>query len=332
MSAQVTLASEFSDHLWLQGDIGLGYQQLSINAANELMKRGPLFGGRILGEYRHSTFGAFGIGLGLLNTSQEGETDFRIQEYTLRTMTLDASYLYPFFSEFFWVGWLVRNQIGEGARFDFRDISGIQLLVTTGPQIRFNFKAKSWDWIAGANALYAVNGGPRSIISLQVFGGISIPLSKGTPKKNEESVSAPRVSEKVPPQVKVEFDTRLVNFNLNKSTLRLKSKTFLTNVAQVLVSQLDNWKTIEISGHTDVTGNPKKNLQLSERRAKSVMNWIVSKGVPANKVMSRGYGSEHLLPGVPANSEENRRVELMLSGVVEQKKLNEAMAELMKRE
>jgi outer membrane protein OmpA-like peptidoglycan-associated protein len=63
---------------------------------------------------------------------------------------------------------------------------------------------------------------------------------------------------------------------------------------------------IEISGHTDDVGKDNDNLILSQKRAKSVLDYLVLKGVNPMKIKSEGYGKTR--PFLPNNSEENRRL------------------------
>lgn len=80
-----------------------------------------------------------------------------------------------------------------------------------------------------------------------------------------------------------------VFFDLAKSTLRPESEIELNK----LVEQLKNnptWK-IEIGGHTDSRGSNTDNLSLSKSRAKSVMDYLISKGVNADNLTFKGYGS-----------------------------------------
>jgi OmpA-OmpF porin, OOP family len=62
--------------------------------------------------------------------------------------------------------------------------------------------------------------------------------------------------------------------------------------------------TIEIEGHTDSEGNDERNQPLSERRAQSVVDFLIKAGVPAERMKAVGYGSTR--PLVPNDSEENR--------------------------
>jgi outer membrane protein OmpA-like peptidoglycan-associated protein len=72
--------------------------------------------------------------------------------------------------------------------------------------------------------------------------------------------------------------------------------------------------TIEISAHTDNTGNPEYNLKLSDKRAKAVIAYLVEKGISASRLKSVGHGNSK--PISTGNSEEdkqkNRRVELKI--------------------
>ena len=69
---------------------------------------------------------------------------------------------------------------------------------------------------------------------------------------------------------------------------------------------------IEISGHTDNVGKPADNLALSNSRAKSVVNYLISKGIAAQRLVAKGYGETK--PMADNKTEEgkakNRRTEL----------------------
>jgi outer membrane protein OmpA-like peptidoglycan-associated protein/tetratricopeptide (TPR) repeat protein len=79
-----------------------------------------------------------------------------------------------------------------------------------------------------------------------------------------------------------------VFFDLGKSTLRTESFIELNKLKEFLN---DNPKLkIEISGHTDTRGDAKENLTLSSDRAKEVMNYLIAQGIPASRLISKGYG------------------------------------------
>lgn len=78
---------------------------------------------------------------------------------------------------------------------------------------------------------------------------------------------------------------------------------------------------VELSSHTDSRGSDAYNLQLSEERAKSAVNYIVSKGVDAARITAKGYGETRLVNGcsngVPCSEKQhrqNRRTEVFITG------------------
>jgi outer membrane protein OmpA-like peptidoglycan-associated protein len=68
-----------------------------------------------------------------------------------------------------------------------------------------------------------------------------------------------------------------------------------------------------IEGHTDAQGNRAYNLDLSQRRAQAVADYLQSLGVAADRLEVRGYGFDKPLSGYSATAEENRRVEAVLT-------------------
>lgn len=77
-------------------------------------------------------------------------------------------------------------------------------------------------------------------------------------------------------------------YDYDKATLRPESKTALDELAQVL---RDNPNvTIEMASHTDRHGSDKYNIDLSSRRAKSVIDYLISVGIDPDRLQSQGYG------------------------------------------
>lgn len=81
-----------------------------------------------------------------------------------------------------------------------------------------------------------------------------------------------------------------------------------------MIEILQSYSDVEVSidGHTDATGNPDKNLDLSIRRASAVYNYFVSKGVNKNRLNASGYGQERPIASnaTADGRQKNRRVEL----------------------
>jgi outer membrane protein OmpA-like peptidoglycan-associated protein len=73
---------------------------------------------------------------------------------------------------------------------------------------------------------------------------------------------------------------------------------------------------LEVEGHTDSVGGDDYNMQLSEHRAQAVRDYLVHEGVPDGTIVSRGFGKTRPVAtnDTPEGRQQNRRVELVLSG------------------
>lgn len=98
-------------------------------------------------------------------------------------------------------------------------------------------------------------------------------------------------------------------FDVGKYTIQKTSYPELNKVRDLLKSNPN--MVIEISGHTDNTGDPAANLKLSEQRAKAVVEYLVSKGVPALQLEYKGYGSSKPIAdnSTASGRQKNRRTE-----------------------
>jgi outer membrane protein OmpA-like peptidoglycan-associated protein len=101
-----------------------------------------------------------------------------------------------------------------------------------------------------------------------------------------------------------------VFFDTDRATLKPESADTLDKVAASLKDFPD--VKIQVAGHTDNTGSDAHNMKLSEARAKSVMDYLVSKGVSPAMLSAKGYGETE--PIADNNTKEgraqNRRVGL----------------------
>ncbi|MBN2485584.1 MAG: OmpA family protein [Bacteroidales bacterium] len=115
---------------------------------------------------------------------------------------------------------------------------------------------------------------------------------------------------------KVEVGAKVVlqniYFETGKATLKEESFYSLDKVVKLLVN--NETLRIEIDGHTDNVGSDKANLKLSEERAKSVVNYLISQGISYERLSYKGYGES--MPIAPNTTDEgkarNRRVEFKI--------------------
>jgi outer membrane protein OmpA-like peptidoglycan-associated protein len=80
-----------------------------------------------------------------------------------------------------------------------------------------------------------------------------------------------------------------VLFATDKDVILKESYPVLRAVANILKME-PNIKHVSIEGHTDTQGKPAHNLDLSERRAKSVKKWLVGQGIAEERLESHGFG------------------------------------------
>ncbi len=103
-----------------------------------------------------------------------------------------------------------------------------------------------------------------------------------------------------------------VNFETGKANLTSESFPVLDELVTYLNRKDD--ERIEIGGHTDNVGKPVANLLLSMERAKSVMAYIISKGIYAGRLTAKGYGMTQKIAtnATPEGRAENRRTEVKI--------------------
>lgn len=111
---------------------------------------------------------------------------------------------------------------------------------------------------------------------------------------------------------KLEELFKAVYFDSGLDSFTEETPAKLDEVAKIMV----NYPTDKfmISGHADSTGSDERNLELSERRANAVKNYLVSKGVASANLSAKGFGEEKPIAtnNTKAGRAQNRRVEVEL--------------------
>jgi len=129
--------------------------------------------------------------------------------------------------------------------------------------------------------------------------------------KNNKGCPIPSI---VPVEItqQLDFHSKHVQFKTSSAELMTQSYENLSNVLEILRSYPNEKFTIY--GYTDNTGSADLNLKLSKKRADSVKNYFVKKGIDAFRLESGGFGEKN--PITPNDSPEgrakNRRVEIKL--------------------
>ena len=137
--------------------------------------------------------------------------------------------------------------------------------------------------------------------------GAAAPRATGKKAVKTASVSKAKPVATRPGRV----DLRL-SFPLASAELSPQAKAEARVFAQALQLPQLSGKKFVIEGHTDSQGGREYNIDLSQRRARAVADYLVSLGVSRDRFEVRGYGYDRPLPGRSAGSQDNRRVEAVL--------------------
>ena len=104
-----------------------------------------------------------------------------------------------------------------------------------------------------------------------------------------------------------------VEFATGKDVILERSAPILEAV-QAVLDKHDDIKRVRIEGHTDDRGDALYNLQLSQRRADAVRDYLVQRGYPADRTQARGKGEGSPIAdnASPEGRANNRRVEIVI--------------------
>src|SRR6202049_5153963 len=107
-----------------------------------------------------------------------------------------------------------------------------------------------------------------------------------------------------------------VLFDFNKYTLKPEARERLARISGIVLAYPDLHLNIE--GYTDSIGSDQYNQTLSEKRAATVRNYLVTSGVSINNVVAQGFGKADPVAdnSTAAGRKLNRRVDLVVSGDV----------------
>ncbi len=105
-----------------------------------------------------------------------------------------------------------------------------------------------------------------------------------------------------------------VLFDTGSSTLKSAAREKLAKISGIVLAHPG--LNLQIEGHTDSVGGDQMNQQLSERRADSVRDFLISQGVAGSSVSARGFGKTHPVASNDTSEgrQKNRRVELVVNG------------------
>ena len=102
-----------------------------------------------------------------------------------------------------------------------------------------------------------------------------------------------------------------IEFEFDSADLTGRARQNLDDVAAALNDPQLASARVTLEGHTDATGSPEYNLQLSQRRAEAVVDYLVRRGVAGGRLRAAGFGEGRPLPEYGPADDRQRRVEIV---------------------
>lgn len=152
------------------------------------------------------------------------------------------------------------------------------------------------------------------------------PVPGAPPKPAAPAAPAPAPAPKPAPAAAVQKITLASKalFDFDKAVLRPDGRAAIDNDVISKLSGVAKLELVLVTGHTDRIGSQQYNQRLSERRADAVRDYLVSRGVPKDRIETLGMGKTQPVPGVVCNQKNrkeliaclapNRRVEIEVKG------------------
>jgi len=165
-----------------------------------------------------------------------------------------------------------------------------------------------------------------SALGLAGCGGVTVfqdqtPVAvMGTLPAPPPKVAEPEPEPEPPPRVELKEDKieihEKVQFEYNSAKIMEVSHSLLNEVAD-LIKKTPRIKKLQVEGHASSDGADEYNMTLSDKRAKSVRAYLVTQGVPKDKLVAKGFGETKPIAtnDTEVGREKNRRVEF---NIVEQ--------------
>ena len=169
----------------------------------------------------------------------------------------------------------------------------------------------------------AIIGCDPDLVPKPVAAPVPAPAPAPAPAPRATPAPAPAPAPAAPGVQKITLASKAL-FDFDKAVLKPEGKAAIDSEIISKLSGVQRLELVLVTGHTDRIGSQQYNQRLSERRADAVRDYLVSKGVPRDKIETLGMGKTQPVPGVVCNQKSqkeliaclapNRRVEVEVKG------------------
>ena len=186
----------------------------------------------------------------------------------------------------------------------------IQLEDTIFDPLREDYEIKEFYLVEDSLYSYAVGEYNSLLETYGVYGDV---VEKGFTSAKVQTYMLAELPTEVIAKINRDFaELADANFEFNKTEVSESSYPLLDKVVKIMMENPD--LAMEIAAHTDNIGSFEFNLELSQQRAQSIVQYLVSKGVDNIRLIGKGYGESR---PIDTNSTEegrmsNRRVEFII--------------------
>ena len=209
---------------------------------------------------------------------------------------------------------IANKQENGGGTITFREVESLQLVVGLGAEwryqespwfMRLDLDAYDRDALYAGLSVVRYIGGPKAKLPEPI--AVPPPAKKPAPLPEPVAEPAPTIACR-----NLEIAAKGLQFKADSAELSDTSKQLLTTLALDLTQFAD--VRIEVQAHTDSDGSEAYNQNLSQRRAQSVVAFLVAEGVSFSRMNAKGYGEALPLASnaTAQGKAQNRRVEFKL--------------------
>lgn len=202
----------------------------------------------------------------------------------------------------------------KGVTIELREKGASKGQVKTNPRgNKFEFPLdldKEYEVIATRDCF----DGTKTVISTMNLADSKTFVTEFTLNEDAPTITPRQIKKQIKSEVGKPIILSGLNFDLASDLIRPDAEPALIQVLN-LMNRYPDMK-IELSSHTDSRGSKQANQRLSERRAVSSRQWLVTRGISEDRIVAKGYGEERLLnecaDGVTCDEalhEQNRRTE-----------------------
>lgn len=322
-----------------------GQTEVATNKFQEIDKRGYALGLTAMKRIPLRPIGDIAFGLGAFTTKVKGKKSEGgiTQDLDTSLLSLDLRYLYTFLPGFS-AGPIVRGYFGKGAKFGVQNNDDVDFQFAPGVILRYAFQQIAYEPAISLHYSHDANIAKRNVqtilfgVGMSVGFGASLPpaalvpvspsvvrdTATSTPEveasKAAEVPAAPApapVQDTQPVPLKAEevkpagLEPLIFNFAPSSTRLNGISREKAKALAKVLTEHPEDYSKIHITGHSDKSGDPQQNIDLSKKRTEAFCDLLASRGVPRKKMRCEAMDFQKLLPDLPENAEEHRRIEVV---------------------